>query len=79
MTENNKEIPLDVKFLNAPSVELARRLGWFYGGLTHIEEEKRAGIKTLLEGKEDLFAAFIDGAVKRKTEDADKNKASKSG
>jgi hypothetical protein len=74
MTENDKEIPLDQKFLNAPSIELARRLGWFYGGLTHIDQERKAGIKTLLEGKDDLFEAFIDGAAQRKIEDADKNK-----
>jgi hypothetical protein len=77
MPEKNKEIPLDQKFLNGPSVELARRLGYQYGGLTAIEEERKEFVKSILYSNEDYFEAFIDGAAQRRIEDSEKQKANK--
>jgi len=75
MPEKNKDVPIDQKFLNAPSIELARRLGYQYGGLTAIEESRKEFVKSVLYSSDDLFGAFVDGVVQRKIEDAEKNKS----
>ena len=74
MPEKPKDIPLDLKFLNGPSVELARRLGYQFGGLTVLEDNRKDFVKSVLHSNEDYLEAFIDGVIQRRIDNAEKKK-----